>query len=106
MHALNHLLYGNIDFLKNEEYRAFQFRFLCILLLAGAGVTALLLAGVASGVNHIDAIHVVSMTCFTLISLVIWLVLRGQPQRYGGGLDVRVLMPAGVCFCAVFCVGR
>jgi hypothetical protein len=30
MHALNHLLYGNIDFLKNEEYRAFQFRFLCI----------------------------------------------------------------------------
>jgi hypothetical protein len=54
MHALNNLLYGNIDFLKNEEYRAFQFRFLCILLLAGAGVTALLLAGVATGVNHID----------------------------------------------------
>lgn len=82
MHALNNLLYGNIEFLKNEEYRDFQFRFLCILLLAGAWTTALLLAGVATGVNHIDGIHVVSMTCFTLFSLVIWLALRGQPQRF------------------------
>ncbi|MFZ6772746.1 GGDEF domain-containing protein [Undibacterium sp. SXout7W] len=82
MHTLKKMLYGNVAFLEGEEYRAFQFRFLCIVLLAGAGVTALLLIGVATAANHIDMRHVGSMTAFTILSLIVWLLLRGQPQRF------------------------
>ena len=82
MHMLKKILYGEVEFLEGEEYRAFQFRFLCIILLAGVWVTGLLLIGTMTGTNNINIRHVVSMSCFTLLSLVIWLALRGQPQRF------------------------
>jgi diguanylate cyclase (GGDEF)-like protein len=80
MPTLRKVLYGDVNFLEGEEYLAFQFRFLTILMLAGAVVTGLLLLGVATGVNTIDTLHVVSMAIFMSLSLLLWLVLRGRPQ--------------------------
>jgi diguanylate cyclase (GGDEF)-like protein len=76
------LLYGDITFLEGEEYRAFQFNFLAILMLAGALVTGLLLIGIAAGTNTIDPLHVVSMRFFVALSLLLWLALRGRPQWF------------------------
>lgn len=77
MPTLRQILYGDVTFLEGEEYRAFQFRFLCILMLAGAVVTGLLLLGVATGIN---TLHVVSMAIFMSLSLLLWLALRGRPH--------------------------
>lgn len=82
MSVLERLLFGRVHFGDSEEFSAFQFRLLCIVLLAGTLVTALLLLGVATGANLIDARHVVSMSCFTTLSVVGWLLLRGAPQRF------------------------
>lgn len=71
MPTLRQILYGDVTFLEGEEYRAFQFRFLCILMLAGAVVTGLLLLGVATGINTIDTLHVVSMAIFMSLSLLL-----------------------------------
>ncbi len=80
MPTLRQILYGDVTFLEGEEYRAFQFRFLTVLMLAGAVVTGLLLLGVATGINTIDTLHVVSMAIFMSLSLLLWLGLRGRPH--------------------------
>ncbi|MBR7800458.1 GGDEF domain-containing protein [Undibacterium fentianense] len=82
MLSMRQILYGKINFIEGEEYRAFQFRFLNILMLAGVVVTSLLLVGVAIGANTIDPLHVVSMSIFLALSLSLWLALRGRPQRF------------------------
>lgn len=82
MSFLERLLFGQAEFAAGDEYRAFQFRFLCIVLPIGAVVTALLVAGVLAGANPIDSRHVLSMCCFTLLSVVLWLLLRGRPERF------------------------
>jgi diguanylate cyclase (GGDEF)-like protein len=80
--SLQKILFGPVHFPDNDEYRAFQFRFLCIVLIAGGLVTLLLLSGSVAGVNPIRRQHSVSMTAFTTISFGLWLVLRGQPHRF------------------------
>lgn len=82
MSVLGRMLFGQVHFADSEEYSAFQFRLLCIVLASGALVTSILLLGVASGANPIDARHVASMSCFTVLSMILWLLLRGHPQRF------------------------
>ncbi|MDP5241381.1 GGDEF domain-containing protein [Uliginosibacterium sp. 31-16] len=82
MSVLEHMLFGSVHFADAKEFRAFQFKLLCIVLPVGALTTVLLLLGVASGANLIDARHVISMSVFTTLSVVLWLLLRGQPQRF------------------------
>lgn len=82
MFVVERFFFGDVRFADNEEYRAFQYRLLCIVLFAGAMVTALLLAGVESGANPIDARHVTSMYGYTGLSLLFWIALRGHPQRF------------------------
>ncbi|MEN3112728.1 GGDEF domain-containing protein [Uliginosibacterium paludis] len=82
MRWLEGFLFGDARFPESEEYAAFQFRLLCIVMLSGALVTALLLLGVASGSNPIDSRHVVSMEVFTTSSALLWFALRGKPRRF------------------------
>lgn len=82
MLVVERLLFGDVHFTDSDEYRAFQYRLLCVVLCAGALVTALLLAGVASGANPIDTRHVASMCSFTSLSFVLWGLLRSHPLRF------------------------
>lgn len=82
MLSMQNMLFGEVHFPDNDEYRAFQFRLLCIVLIAGGLVTLLLLGGSAAGFNPISREHLMSMTAFTAVSLSLWLGLRGQPQRF------------------------
>ena len=78
MPRLKHLLFGKVEFEASEEYLEFQFKFLCIVILAGAALTGLLVLGSHSDVNSIHPSHVRSMTLFTLGSMLFWLSLRGR----------------------------
>ena len=76
--GLNQLLFGKVEFAENEEYLEFQYRFLCIVILAGALLTGLLLLGSHAEVNRIDPAHARSMAIFTGGSICFWLALRGR----------------------------
>lgn len=82
MSRLGRLLFGDVRFEASEEYLEFQYKFLCIVILAGAVLTGLLVAGSHSGANRIDPAHVRSMTLFTLGSAAFWLALRGRKRRF------------------------
>lgn len=84
MHGLSRLLFGRVNFEASEEYLEFQYKFLCVLILAGALLTGLLIVGSQSGANPIHPTHIRSMTVFTLGSLVFWLLLRGRKTWFAG----------------------
>lgn len=76
------LLFGSVAFSDQDELKAFRYYFLLVAMIAGAAVTALLVAGSSSGVNGIAAGHLRSMKLFTAATLVLWLLLRGHPERF------------------------
>lgn len=82
MNCLSRLLFGNARFEPREEYQEFQYKFLCIVIVAGAVLTGLLVVASYSAVNTIDASHVRAMSLFTIGSIVFWLLLRGHKARY------------------------
>lgn len=84
MSLLSTLLFGKVAFHSSEEYREFQFKFLCIVIIAGAVLTGLLLIGSHSAVNPIDPLHVRSMSIFTGGSLLLWWLLRGRKTWFPG----------------------
>lgn len=75
-------LFGHVDFGLDAEYQAFRYRFLVVLMLSAAGVTALFVLGSWLGLNPIDGPHGVSMTVFTVVTLLLWAGLRGRPARF------------------------
>lgn len=82
MPSLSHLLFGRVEFAESEEYLAFQFRFLTVLIISGALLTVLLLLGHAAGANPLDTPHVYSMWGFSSLAFAIWLALRGHKERF------------------------
>jgi diguanylate cyclase (GGDEF)-like protein len=72
-------LFGDVTFGEGQEYLSFQYRFLIVVLIAGALATAVFLLGESTRLNRIDSPHVVSMAVFTTASLLLWGVLRGRP---------------------------
>lgn len=82
MGRFSKLIFGNVQFETSEEYLEFQFKFLCIIVIAGAALTGLLIVGSCSGANVIAPAHVRSMMLFTTLSLVVWAFLRGRKQWF------------------------
>ncbi|MEY2631830.1 MAG: hypothetical protein RIR00_484, partial [Pseudomonadota bacterium] len=76
------LVFGPVRFHENEEHLEFQFKFLAIVLLGGALLTALFIFGNATQLNPLDSPHVLSMQGFTLLTLGLWGALRGRKQRF------------------------
>lgn len=79
---LNWVLFGPIQFPQRQEYQEFRYKLAIILMVAGALLTGLFILGQLSAVNPIGWPHMGSMVFFTSTSLVIWLLLRGRPQRF------------------------
>ena len=75
-------LFGAVTFGQDDEYHAFRYRFLVVLMWSAAGVTALFVVGSWSGLNPILGPHGVSMAVFTLLTLGLWAWLRGRPDRF------------------------
>ena len=82
MTRLSKLLFGNVTFEQSEEYQEFQYKFLCVVIVAGAVLTGLLVIASHSAVNPIDPAHTRSMSLFTVGSILFWLLLRGHKTRF------------------------
>ncbi|WP_319240454.1 GGDEF domain-containing protein [uncultured Propionivibrio sp.] len=78
MDTLRQLVFGDVAFETSEEHLEFQYKFLCVVMLASAAITGLLVFVSASGSNPIDPEHVRSMNIFTAGSILFWLALRGR----------------------------
>jgi diguanylate cyclase (GGDEF)-like protein len=79
---LGRLLYGATHFEDNEEYLAFQFRFLCVLMSAGAVATLVFVLAAATGDNPMDPTHLRMMSVFSVLVLALWAWLRGHKHRF------------------------
>ncbi len=75
-------LFGSYVFSEREEYLEFRFKFLIVLMLAGAVLTALVILGTLSQINPIGWRHGQSMIVFTVSAFTLWLLLRGRPQHF------------------------
>lgn len=82
MGRIESLIFGEVSFTGSEEYLAFRFRFLCLVMLAGALLTGLLILATHSEVNNIAPAHLTSMRWFTGLSLGLWLILRGRKRGF------------------------
>lgn len=82
MRALKTFIFGQVAFTENEEYHAFRYKFLIVLMLSAAFLTGLLILGTWSQMNVIQGPHSYSMIVFTTLATVLWLVLRGHPERF------------------------
>lgn len=80
--SLGTLVFGRVSFDESNEYRAFQFKFLCVVMLAGAVSTLAFVFGAWAGANPMDPRHLTMMTVFSLAVLALWWLLRGHQDRF------------------------
>lgn len=81
MNLFKKLLFGNPAFKESMEHHEFQYKMLVLLLVTGAVFTSLFLIGAWSELNVLSGTHIYSMTFFTISALLLWLRLRGHPNR-------------------------
>lgn len=76
------LLFGRAVFADREEDQEFRYKLVIVLMTSAAFVTGFFIVGTLSAVNPISAAHQKSMVLFTAVAIVLWLLLRGHPQRF------------------------
>lgn len=76
------LLFSKVTFPEREEYQEFRYKLLIVLMTSGGLVTGFFILGTLSAVNPISPMHQKSMIFFTVMTTVLWLLLRGHPQRF------------------------
>jgi len=80
--AFQQLIFGSIAFPQKEEYDEFRYKFLIVLMLSGALVTALFIAGEYTQVNLIHAAHMRSMRIFTATAIILWAIVRNRKHLF------------------------
>jgi diguanylate cyclase (GGDEF)-like protein len=80
--GLMRFLFGRVTFAEREEDLEFRYKLVIVLMTSGALVTGLFILGTLSAVNPIHASHQKSMIFFTAATTVLWLLLRGHPERF------------------------
>ena len=82
LQAFKWLAFGSVQFSEQEEYLEFRYKFLIVLMLTAAALTGLFILGLVSQINLIGWAHGRMMITFVTATLVLWLLLRGSPQRF------------------------
>ena len=82
LQGLQRTLFGQVEFSPDEEYLAFRYKFLIVLMVSGALVTGLFILGTLSQINPIGWAHGRSMMFFTATTTLLWLLLRNRPERF------------------------
>jgi diguanylate cyclase (GGDEF)-like protein len=80
--SLSRFTFGEVQFDESEEFLAFQYRFLCVVMLSGALSTLVFVAGGLTGSNPMDPTHLKMMTVFSAVTLLLWWELRGHKARF------------------------
>ena len=82
MRALKWLIFGAVEFSEQEEYLEFRYKFLIVLMLTAAALTGLFILGLVSQINLIGWAHGRMMITYVTGTVLLWLLLRGAPQRF------------------------
>ena len=82
LRALKWVAFGSVQFSEQEEYLEFRYKFLIVLMLTAAALTGLFILGLVSQINLIGWAHGRMMITFVSLTTVLWLLLRGSPQRF------------------------
>lgn len=88
-------LFGAAAFGFGEEFRRFQYRLTCAILLASALITLILHVAVWSGHAVLDPVYLWVSRGYLLLSILFYALLRDHPGR---------LMPVAGCFSAISCL--
>ena len=75
-------LFGRPHFTEDEEYQAFRYRLLIVLLLTGSLSTWLFVWGDMAGVNRLAPHHRQFMAGFASVVLGLWWALRGRKKWF------------------------
>jgi hypothetical protein len=75
---LSLLVFGNVSFTEDEEYRAFQFKLLCVIATTSWLLCLLFIVSASLGVNAMESNHLYPAVAFTLSTFALWLLLRGD----------------------------
>ena len=82
LRALKWFAFGAVQFSEQEEYLEFRYKFLIVLMLTAAALTGLFILGLVSQINLIGWAPGRMMITFVSLTLLLWLLLRGAPQRF------------------------
>lgn len=82
LRALKWMAFGSVQFSEQEEYLEFRYKFLIVLMLTAAALTALFILGLVSQINLIGWMHGRMMITFVTGTLLLWFMLRGSPKRF------------------------
>lgn len=96
--ALKWLAFGSVQFSEQEEYLEFRYKFLIVLMLTAAALTGLFILGLVSQINLIGWAHGRMMITYVTGTVLLWLLLRGSPQRFkriGWTYEVLSLIESG-----------
>lgn len=80
--GLMSFLFGKVAFAEREEDQEFRYKLVIVLMVSAALVTGFFILGTLSAVNPISPAHQKSMIFFTVSTTVLWLWLRGRPERF------------------------
>lgn len=81
-YTLRRWIFGDVTFAAREEYDEFRYKFLIVLMLAGAGFTLLFVLGEYARVNRIQTLHFYTMHAFIASTLLLWALLRGRKHWF------------------------
>ena len=79
---LSSLVFGKVSFTDGEEYRAFQFKLLCVIAMTSWLLGMLFIFSASFGVNAMESNHLYPAVAFSMATFALWLLLRGEPRRY------------------------
>ncbi len=79
--TLDHLAFGAATFGEGQEFRRFQYRFTCAILLFSILITAFLHLAVHEGAAVLDPVYARISQGYLLLSLIHYVILRGHPAR-------------------------
>lgn len=74
-------LFGDVVFAEGEEYRRFQYRFACAIILCGIAITFLAILSSLTGATQFDGAYLFGARLYLLAGVASFLLLRGRPQR-------------------------
>lgn len=79
---LSSLVFGKVSFTEGEEYRAFQFKLLCVITMASWLLGVLFTISASLGVNAMESDHLYPAVAFSMGAFGLWMQLRGESRRY------------------------
>ncbi|OIQ97235.1 putative diguanylate cyclase YcdT [mine drainage metagenome] len=100
--TLDHLAFGAATFGEGQEFRRFQYRFTCAILLFSIIITAFLHLAVQAGLALLDPVYARISQSYLLLSLVHYLILRGRPAGLMGVAASYAALSLGLHGCTLF----